>query len=263
MDMWLQANEAMSNREKRGPKAPTVNPIKPLLAKLQCARCGAPMYRNRPPRSEQYDYRCFGKTPQRKGCGNKVPLERLETRVVVRMLTRNDKPYQDREWVKGTNWDAEIADSVQSLQELPKGLGQGQLTVAEYNQRHADLMTQLADYQHKNEHESTTGGWEYTDVLNDDGSVMTEGQHFFGLDREGRREYLKTHDIRAESSETAAGGIRLVIDGEECEPNPFETALLTTVPPEVLREMLEFQIPNAAEWQALLHGERVPGSEFL
>ena len=44
-------------------------------------------------------------------------------------------------------------------------------------------MTQLADYQWKNENEATAGGWEYTDVLNDDGSVMTEGHHFFGLGR--------------------------------------------------------------------------------
>jgi site-specific DNA recombinase len=265
VDMWVKANEALKNRPRRGPRSPRKNPVKPMLASLKCPRCDSPMWRihaGSRDRSKYY-YRCAGSGPQRKGCGNMVPLERLETRVVVHMLTRFDEPNQDRNWSDGTNWDAEIADTVQSLQELPKGLSQGELTVAEYNQRHAELMTQLAEYQQKNEHEAISGGWEYTDVLNDDGSVMTQGQYFFSLDREGRREYLKTHDIRAEKSDTAADSIRLVIDGEECEPNPFEAALLTTVPPELLRAMLESQIPNAAEWQALLHGERVPGSELI
>jgi hypothetical protein len=180
-------------------------------------------------------------------------------RVVVNMLTRNDKPYQIKTWVPGTNWDAEIADALQSLQALnPVKLG-----LDEYNRRHAELMTQLADYQWKNENEATSGDWEYIDILNDDGSVMTEGQHFFGLDRESRREFLKTHDIRAERSETSPDGIRLVIDGEEAIPNPFETALLNSVPPELAGAMLESQIPNAAEWQALLAGQPIPGSEML
>jgi DNA invertase Pin-like site-specific DNA recombinase len=257
VDKWVKANEALHNRPHRGPSSPRVNPVKPMLASLKCLRCESPMWRihaGSRDRSKYY-YRCAGRGAQRKGCGNMIVLERLETRVVVHMLTRFDEPYQTRKWSEGTNWDAELADTVQSLQELPKGLSQGQLTVAEYNQRHADLMTQLADYQYKNEHDAISGGWEYTDVLNDDGSVMTQGQYFFGLDHDGRREYLKTYDIRAEKSDTAADGIRLVIDGEECEPSPFETALLTTVPPGLLREMLEQQVPNAAEWQKLLHGE--------
>jgi DNA invertase Pin-like site-specific DNA recombinase len=258
VDLWLEAQNALINRPKRGPVAKT---DKPMLAKLKCLRCGAPMYRKKigGRLSRRYAYRCEGQGPQRKGCGNLVEYERLEMRVVVNMLTRNDKPYQIKTWVPGTNWDAEIADALQSLQALnPVKLG-----LDEYNRRHAELMTQLADYQWKNENEATSGDWEYIDILNDDGSVMTEGQHFFGLDREGRREFLKTHDIRAERSETSPDGIRLVIDGEEVIPNPFETALLNSVPPELAGAMLESQIPNAAEWQALLSGQPIPGSEML
>jgi hypothetical protein len=209
VDMWVEANKSIKNRPKRGPVAKT---NRPMLAKLRCLRCGAPMYRKMigGRLSRRYAYRCEGQGPQRKGCGNLVPYERLETRVVVAMLTRFDKPYQIKTWVAGTNWDAEIADVLQSTHELnPIDLG-----IVEYNRRHAELMTQLVDYQWKNEHEAISGGWEYIDVLNDDGSVKTRGQHFFELDREGRREFLKEFDIRAEKSAKSADGIRLIIDGE-------------------------------------------------
>ena len=69
-----------------------------------------------------------------------VVLARLETKVACHMLTRFNEPYQIKEWSEGTNWDAEIADTVQSLGELPKKLSQGELAVAEYNQRHAELI---------------------------------------------------------------------------------------------------------------------------
>ncbi len=255
VDIWVKANEALRNRPHRGPTSPRVNSIKPMLAKLRCARCDSPMWRIHAggrDRGKYYYYRCAGNGPQRKGCGNMVPLERLEFKVVCHILTRFDEPHQIREWSEGTNWDAEIADTVQSLQELPKGLSQGKLTVAEYNQRHGDLMTQLADYQWKNEHEAISGDWEYIDVFIGDGSVMTQGQHFFSLDGDGRREYLKEHDIRAENNEKAPDGIRLIIDGEEVASNPYEKALLDIVGPEIARVMLEVQIPDAIEWQALL-----------
>ncbi len=172
------------------------------------------------------------------------------------MLVRFDEPHQEKTWIEGQNRNAEIADIRQIMQQLDP---ESEADEA----RRDELKAQLREYRRKNEHEATKGHFEYKDVLNDDGSVMTQGQHFFSLDREGRREYLKTHDIRAEKSETAADGIWLVIDGEEYEPNRFETAVLTTVPPEVLREMREQQVPNAAEWNYLLHGERIPGSENI
>jgi DNA invertase Pin-like site-specific DNA recombinase len=256
VDLWQKAVDALATRPKRGQIAKT---NRPMLAKLKCPRCGSPMYRKMigGPRSRRFAYRCEGQGPQRKGCGNLVEYERLEMRVVVNMLTRNDKPYQIRDWVPGTNWDAEIADAIQTLQTLnPVKIG-----IPEYNRRHAELMTQLADLQWKNENEATAGGWEYTDVLNDDGSVMTEGQHFFGLDRDGRRDYLKTHDIGAERVATG-DGIRLVIDGEDDIPNPQLMALINIAGPEVTRIMMEAQIPNAIELGYLLRGELIPGAEI-
>ncbi len=258
VDLWQEAQDTLANRPKRGPVAKT---NKSMLAKLKCARCGAPMYRKQigGRLSRRLTYRCEGQGPQRKGCVNLVPYERLEARVVVSILIRNDKPYQTKEWKEGTNWDAEIADTLQSLQALDRELVK--LGIDEYNRRHADLIAQYTDYQQRNETEATSGGWELTDVLNDNGSVMTQGQHFFSLDRDGRREYLKAHDIRAERDDNATDGIRLFIDGEEIKPDARMTALLDIVGDDRIGVRVDSQIPNAAEWQALLSGLAVPGSE--
>jgi DNA invertase Pin-like site-specific DNA recombinase len=204
VDIWTLANEALANRPKRGPIAKT---DKPMLAKLKCLRCGAPMYRKKigGSISRRYAYRCEGQGPQRKGCGNLVSYGQLEATVAILMLAWNDEPHQIKTWVEGTNWDADIADALQSI----RALNPVELGIDEYNRRHAELMTRLVDYQWKNEHEATSGGWNTVDVLNDDGSVRTKGQHFYSLDAEGRREYLKEFDIRAEKTTT---GLRIKLD---------------------------------------------------
>lgn len=210
-----RANKALKTRPKRGPQAAN----KPMLGNLKCARCGSPMYRIRPPAqavgARPYFYRCSGSGAQRKGCGNMVGYERLETMVATRMLARNDEPHQIREWVEGKNWDAEISDTLQSIRELDP------LDPA-YGQQHSDLMTELKGYQKMNEEESTSGRWTYTDVLNDDGSVMTKGQYFYDLyapymdggSVDPAREYLMTQDIRAEKM-TCCDGIAVTINSRE------------------------------------------------
>jgi len=204
VDIWVLANETLRNRPKRGPSAKT---NKPMLAKLKCLRCGSPMYRKKigGRLSRRYSYRCEGQGPQRKGCGNLVSYEYLETAVAINVLAWNDKPQQVKTWIEGTSWDADIADTLQVIQ----GLNPIKLGLDEYNRRHAELMAQLVDYQTKNENEAMPGGWSIVDVLNADGSVRTKGQHFFSLDAEGRREYLTEFDIRAEKT---TAGIRIKID---------------------------------------------------
>lgn len=209
MDVWERANNALSNRPKRGPVA---KGDRPMLAKLRCLHCDSPMYRIKAGKDNfaRYYYRCFGNGPQRKGCGNMVPFERLEHLTVVRFLAwNNDRPYQIREWVKGKNWDAEIADLTQDIRELAPNP-----TADRWLERMAEMQAQVIEYERKNREEREGGHYEYTDVLNADGSVMTIGQHFFDLDKEGRREYLTTHDIRAEKA-ACCGGIRVVVDGRE------------------------------------------------
>jgi DNA invertase Pin-like site-specific DNA recombinase len=186
-----RANAALKARPKRGPV--TDNP--PMLGKLKCARCGSPMYRIKAgSTTKRYYYRCFGSGPQRRGCGNMIPLERLDTMVAMRMLHWHSDPYQTREWVEGENWDEAIAEVKQDIREVTEA------------ERWTELPALTAKLNELRSHESRPGHYVSHDT---DQSI---GEHFYDLDNDGRREYLKSLDVRAERT---AEGIRLVIDGRE------------------------------------------------
>jgi DNA invertase Pin-like site-specific DNA recombinase len=204
MDTWERANDALRNRDKRGPDSPRTKRVKPMLAKLRCLRCSSPMYRHQAWHSaSRFIYRCYGEAPKRKGCGNNVPLAETELIVAGIIFVTSTEPYRTKEWVKGKNWDAQIADTVQSIQELDP-------MADDYDERHAALVAELREYKHKNEHDATPGRWDHMDTGN------TIGEHFNGLDAEGQREFLKSHDIRVEAAKLGASdGIHLVIDGAD------------------------------------------------
>ena len=207
MDTWKRANNALKNRDKRGPSSPRTNPVKPMLAKLRCLRCGAPMYRHQNWHSGnytgRYSYRCFGRAPQRQGCGNSVPLAEAEAIIAGLIFVTSREPYQIKTWVKGENWDAQIADAVQSIHELDP-------IADDYDERHAALVAQLREYKYKNEHDATPGRWDDADT------GKTIGECFRGLDTEEQREFLKGYDIRIEAAKLGASdGIHLVIDNKD------------------------------------------------
>lgn len=213
-----RANAALKTRPKRGKPAKD----KPLLAKLKCARCGSPMYRLIAGATKRhYYYRCFGSGPQRKGCGNMVDYAMLESMVVSRMSHWNDAPYQTSQWIEGQSWDDEISNVNHALQEQMKDL-----LADDAMERIAELRSELAHYTQLNETREL-GHYAYTDVLNDDGSVKTRGQHFSELDFDGRREWLTEFDIRAEKLSDPAG-IRLLVGGLQTEwrelPEGFDPA---------------------------------------
>jgi len=207
VDMWVQASEALSHRPKRGPRTSRVNPVKPLLASLKCVRCGSPMYRIHAGSRDggaYFYYRCAGSGPQRKGCGNAVPLTPAETIVSGLMFNSNER-YRIRQWVEGASWDAEIADLLLQLQALDPESEQDEL-------QRPVMLAQLREYRRKNKEEATTGGWKYIYAKG------TVGDFFDRLDADGRRAYLKTRDIRVEKSTPpddpgATTGIHVVIDG--------------------------------------------------
>jgi DNA invertase Pin-like site-specific DNA recombinase len=203
-ETFKRAQTALKTRPKRGPvKADN----RPMLASLKCARCeDSPMFRikltNRNGNGYYY-YRCTGRGPQRKGCGNMVPFDLANRMVAVRFLLWNDQPYQTRQWIDGTNYESEMLDIEQSIRELnPRS--------KEDRAKRAELEELLDEYASR---PVTLGEYDVKDVLNPDGTVRTIGQHFYGLDSDGRREYLAEHDIRAEK--LSDGRIRVVIDGRE------------------------------------------------
>ena len=219
VDAWKRANDALSHRPKRGPRSPFVNPVKPLLAKLRCARaqCGSPMYRihaGSRDGGKYYYYRCAGSGPQRKGCGNVVPLEQTETIVAVRVFLTSNEPHRIKTWVEGVNWDAEIADIRLQMRELDPESEEDEM-------RRDELKAQLREFRRKNEEEATSGDWKWTDT------GMTVGEYFHGLDAEGKREYLKNRDIRVEKvlnpplEPGASVGLHVVIDGEDHGVFPY------------------------------------------
>lgn len=203
VDIWEAAQDALFSRPKRGPVAEN---NRPMLATLKCIRCGSPMYRKKIGGriSRRYVYRCEGRGPQRKGCGNITPYHETETIVALQIFAASTDMHREKTWVKGVNWDAEIADTLQQIKALnPLDL--------QDEKRRPELIEELREFQRKNEEEATPGGWQLTET------DITEGKYFLGLDADGRREYLKSFDIRVEKVTGPEGqtGIHVVIDGTD------------------------------------------------
>lgn len=190
-----RANQALKTRPHRGP----VKNDPPMLANLRCARCGSSMYRIKAGSTKKrYYYRCFGNGPQRKGCGNMVPLATADTIVTIHIFTTSTKPYRTREWVEGESFEDEISNVKQDLREAVEA------------ERWADmpaLQATLDELRDKQEH-ATKGRYQYFDT------GITEGQHFLELDRDQKREFLRGYDIRVERFGVHKEDFRVVIDGE-------------------------------------------------
>jgi Resolvase, N terminal domain/Recombinase/Recombinase zinc beta ribbon domain len=204
LDTWRRANEALAERPGRGPGVNGTRQPKAMLEGLKCARCEhSPMYRIRS--GGGMYYRCTGRGANRKGCGNMIPLDALDVIVAARFLTWDEKPHQIRSWTEGEDWDADIESIAQDIREIDPV---DAVTKPDVAARRAELERQLADYASRG---VVDGHWAYTDT------GMTEGEFFYALSADGRREYLKGHDIRAAKVTDDAGreGVRLVIDGED------------------------------------------------
>jgi DNA invertase Pin-like site-specific DNA recombinase len=191
-----RANDALKNRGKRGPAQ---NP--PMLAKLRCNRCGSPMYRIKAGKRAKIFYRCYGSGPQRKGCGNMVPLALTDFIVASQIFVHSTEPHTIKSWVDGQNWDDEISNVKQSIREAADAERFGEMPA---------LQTKLADYRSR---DNIPGHYDYIET------GQTVGAHFWSLDNDGKREYLATRDIRVERvpAEVSLSGIRVVIDGQEHE----------------------------------------------
>lgn len=152
-------------------------------------------------------------------------------------MTSTD-PYEDRQWVDGWNYDAEIADLLKQLTTL-NPLAEDDET------RRPALIAQLREYQRGNEEEAITGGYERTWYLRENGrkgrqvheyarsqhhddELWTMGEEFDTLDRDEQRDYLsKHHDIRVEKvlnpplEPGASVGLHVAIDGVDHGIYPY------------------------------------------
>lgn len=221
-EVFKAAQEALrSPSRKRGPGSAQPLSGRPLLSRLKCLRCGSPMYRIRTGRKNQPRqsyYHCSGTTTERKGCGNMVHVPALDRIIVNRVFMTSEDPHQEKEWLPGEDWTAELTDIEQQLAELPRKFRPGS---AEFRARQEELLAEYEDYDSR---PVSRGGWKRHQVLNPDGSVQTEGEYFATLDAEMQREYLKTLDVRALKVDDLPGvprAVRVVIDGIDHGTFPY------------------------------------------
>jgi DNA invertase Pin-like site-specific DNA recombinase len=134
---WKQANEALAGRPKRGP---VVDRNRALCSSvLFCADCGgeSPMYKIRSGGREITYYRCTGRGSSRKGCGNNIRVEVVDSLVCDAMETLN-APVMRQVFTPGNDHSAELAD----VQFRLKQLGAEDLDDEEYDRRLAELRTE-------------------------------------------------------------------------------------------------------------------------
>jgi DNA invertase Pin-like site-specific DNA recombinase len=98
-----------------------------LASVLYCPSCGggSPMYRIRASNTRKdgthtyaYYYRCTGTGPQRKGCGNMLPLADADA-LASKAMGALDEPVMRRDFIPGHNHDAEIQAVAYKLRQLP------------------------------------------------------------------------------------------------------------------------------------------------
>jgi hypothetical protein len=143
-----------------------------------------------------------------------VSMRATDQIIVNRVFMTSEAPHETREWMPGNDWTAQLTEIEQELAELPRKISP---LSHEFSSRQAELIAKLKDY---SERKVTRGGWKRHQVIKDDGNVLTEGEYFRSLDREGQRDYLKrTFDIRIEKATPddsgATHGIRIIMDGED------------------------------------------------
>src|SRR5262249_39255139 len=128
--LWHAANERLSNAP-RGRRGPTSGKPAWLTSAIFCPRCqtysvatrepnpGAPMYQSNPHDDYRY-YRCHGREPNNKGCGNMVKMEDTD-HVVTRMLSLAPEKWTElrRNDDIGT-YEAKLADIRLALGDLAR-----------------------------------------------------------------------------------------------------------------------------------------------
>jgi hypothetical protein len=116
-------------------------------------------------------YRCRGRGPNRKGCGNMVRLADLDELVISAFEHWHDEPHRDSVYVPGDS----NADAIERLrQEMTEALKDADAMViasiaASYGEKIAYLEAQPNRPAH----------WEHTET------GVTVGQHFLSLDLDG------------------------------------------------------------------------------
>jgi DNA invertase Pin-like site-specific DNA recombinase len=111
--IWQQANAALSSRYKAGRGAKEKALLRPVCGNPKCDATGehcSPMYRlvGRSGNRKVTYYRCHGRGPQSKGCGNMILLAELDALVIEAMEADQMDPHADRVFIPGDDRSDEI-----------------------------------------------------------------------------------------------------------------------------------------------------------
>jgi len=184
-DVWLKANEQMENAPcgRRGASQAEQAFLTGSLFCPACCTCPseahddsehAPMYRTV---KDQYAYyRCAGRYPERRGCGNLVNLTATDQAAVM-MLSLSKAPWTELRLMKGINH----ADELGKIKLKMRDLGALNLDDHEFDRRMAALRTRR---------DELLGMKNIPDEWKEIDTGRTVGQHFLSLDRDGQRQMI-------------------------------------------------------------------------
>jgi hypothetical protein len=142
-----------------------------------------------------YFYRCAGHYPERKGCGNMVPLA-ITDAAVTALLSMAHEPWTELRPVPGENHDVEIADIKLAMrdlgaQDLPDNEYDAELRRLRAERDRLAALPNIPDQWKDVEFCATCGGSVWQDACEAaEHSKITIGQHFKGLDPDGQRAML-------------------------------------------------------------------------
>jgi hypothetical protein len=194
--IWRQANAALASRAKPGRSAKEKALLRPVCGNPECDATGphpSPMYRltGRNGKAPVVYYRCHGRGPQARGCGNMIILAELDALVIEAMTVDHIVPHPYREFIPGDNRSDEIGKLRERGAEAMK---QGDYAAAmDYGQQAKELegLPLIAPH------------WENTYMCHTCGHVkdevpcvvsghqlVTEGEYFASLNTEARRNEL-------------------------------------------------------------------------
>jgi DNA invertase Pin-like site-specific DNA recombinase len=186
-----QAIEALSRREKRGPRgnAETRAQCKGVIT---CPHDpDSPMYRmsGRLAGGRQEYYRCYGRGAQRKGCGNMVPMEQVDDAVNKVIATTFNTPI--KLWTLIPGYDHQ--DEIDAVKDEIRDLGSLDLNDDEHDRRLRELR---AERDRLNELPAEDDEWRETD------SDESYADAYAVLPRHERGDWLKAHHFSVTAIKT-------------------------------------------------------------
>jgi site-specific DNA recombinase len=107
--IWRAANDALSTRPQRR-HGGTVPANRAMLAgAIRCSMCNGPMYRTPAGTTKRvFYYRCAGRGAARKGCGNVVRVEAVDSAVNEIIAATFSTPVMVKHLIPGTDHSAEL-----------------------------------------------------------------------------------------------------------------------------------------------------------